>query len=310
MKNGSNADSDPTSAAFNGNIAQDAGAGIYLEAGSTLKLSGKPTFGEDEKPNNVIMGGYKELKNGNESVYGENTVRQDIYVSETGDIPASIVISGNLTGEDGSIEEGSIWVWADSEKHYKTMTPFAVIDSSKVRITEDNRETVGEMFKVFRNAQPDNLTENPLSQTPKYLYGVLKSGDNQYIYWYGVEGSARVMLVKVEKSGASYEALPRKTFTVFTDSAMINVAKGRRLDNSGKEEEISRENLQSGTGGAFFIGDLPKGRYYVKEEGVDGKHFEFAVNGNGVISISDFDSQNENAKQQKTLNLINNINNQ
>lgn len=285
---------------INGNTAATNGAGIYLTETAKLDLSGAPTFGDgtEGKPaNTVILTGYTDKKNGNESVYGDNKVRQDIYTTETDENPASIVVSGNLTGEDGSI-----WIWSESDKHDKTMTPFAVIDPSKLTITDANRETVGEMFKVFRNARDDVETENPLSQTPAYLYGMLKTDNNQYVYWYGIEGSAHVTLVKVLSSGTSYKALSGKTFTVYTDSSMTNKAKGTRLNSSGEEEVVTLENLPSGAGGAFFIGELSYGTYYVGESGVTG-YFEITIDEGGVVRITDTTTNPKTTVPVKTVNL-------
>ena len=308
---------------FNGNTAATSGPGIYLTEAAKLYLSGAPVFGDgtDGKPaNTVILTGYTDKKNGNESVYGDNKVRQDIYTTETGENPASIVISGELTGADGSI-----WVWADSNKHNQTMTPFAKIDTTKLTVPNDetDRADFAEMFKVFRNALPDDANGNPLTQTPPYLYGVLKTGDDQYVYWYGAEGSAHVMLVKVQQSGASYKALSGKTFTVYTDSSMTRPAVGKVINSAGQEVEIdlstglTREGktpdggapgadhingLTSGAGGAFFIGELSYGTYYVSESGVTG-YFEITIDEGGVVRITDTSTNPKTTTPVKTVKL-------
>lgn len=308
---------------FNGNTAATNGAGIYLTETAKLDLSGAPTFGDgtEGKPaNTVILTGYTDKKNGNESVYGDDKVRQDIYTTETDDNPASIVISGNLTGADGSI-----WIWADSNKHNQTMTPFAKIDTTKLTVPNDetDRADFAEMFKVFRNALPDDANGNPLTQTPPYLYGVLKTGDDQYVYWYGAEGSAHVMLVKVQQSGASYKALSGKTFTVYTDSSMTRPAVGKVINSAGQEVEIdlstglTREGktpdggapgadhingMTSGAGGAFFIGELSYGTYYVSESGVTG-YFEITIDEGGVVRITDTSTNPKTTTPVKTVKL-------
>ena len=113
------------------------------------------------------------------------------------------------------------------------------------------------------------------------------------------------MLVKVLRTGASYQALAEKSFTVYTDSRMTKVAKGIRLNSeTGAEEQILLSGLTSGAGGAFFIGYLNFGKYYVKEEGINDRHFEFAVDENGVIAIEDYGS--DDSVSVKTVELISN----
>lgn len=258
------------------------GAGIYLTESAKLFLSGNPVFGAGTEANSVIIDGYSAKKNGTESVYGDNKVRQDVYVTETGNNPASIVISGALTGDPGSI-----WVWAESEKHDKTLTPFAVIDTTKLTVpTDDDARAAFAGIKVFRNARDDIETENPTTQNPQYLYGILKSDNDLYVYWYGIEGSARVMLVKVLQNGSSYQPLEGRTFTVYTDSNMTRVAKGTVINDSGVEVEQTLENLTSGAGGAFFIGVMSYGTYYVKEDGISTQHFEITIDDGGVVTVS------------------------
>ncbi len=247
---------------------------------ATLYISGNPKFGEGDKANTVILNGYESKKNGGDSVYTGNEVRQDIYISEKHDnAPVSMVISGELTGD-----YGSIWVWAKYPEHYKVLKSFALVDNTKVPVTEANMENVGKMFKVFRNAQDDVATGNPLTQDPKYLYGVLKSGDTQHVYWYGTEGTAYVMLVKV--SASNYGVLEGRTFTVYRDKNLTSIAKGIELDNTGAEKDVELKDLKSGAGGAFFIGQMPYGTYYVKEDGVAG-YFEITIDIGGVVKITD-----------------------
>ena len=76
------------------------------------------------------------------------------------------------------------------------------------------------------------------------------------------------------------------------------------MQSDGTEKDITLSGLESGAGGAFFIGELAYGKYYVKESGVDGQHFEFAVNENGVITIKDYDDKKENPDPQKEVKLV------
>ena len=281
-----------TGGIINMNAVNDTGvgAGIYLDEDASLKLKGDPFFGGT----GVYNDGSINLTTGN---IQSGIARQDIFISgyaSTDDEDASansLVITGNITSGDGTI-----WVWAAESPHYKTLRQFAKY--------EDGVTNTATTLAAFRNARPDGDTGADLGG--QYLYGMTKTDDTgMNVFWYGVEGSAHVMLVKVKESGNSYKALGGKKFTVYTDDSMSKVAKGTILDNSGQEITVDLQNLSSGAGGAFFIGDLPNGRYYVKEEGVDGNHFEFAVNGNGVISISDYDAQTTDPERQKTLELVN-----
>ncbi|MBQ7614285.1 MAG: hypothetical protein IJU77_04515 [Butyrivibrio sp.] len=265
------------------------GAGIYLATDAdankrpVLYISGNPIFGEGANANTLEISGYAEKKNGTESAYTGNIVRQDIYIAETVDKPAAMVVNGDLTGA-----EGSIWVWTVSDKHYKTITPFAAFGTGVVYAKQPaaGQYSSGHL-KVFRNAQDDETTQNPKSQTPKYLYGILNPSDADYVYWYGVEGKARVMLVKVQDQGSSYKALSGKTFTVYTNSTMTDIAKGKVLNSTtGAEEELQLQNLASGAGGAFFIGELSNGTYYIKENGATG-HFEIRIENDGVVDPAD-----------------------
>ena len=189
---------------------------------------------------------------------------------------------------------GTIWVWAEKLPHYKTLEQFA-------RYTAGVEDPVSTLA-VFRNAQPDDLTGE--SQVGEYLHGTTKSDDTGgNVFWHGIEGSAHVMLVKVLKSGASYQALSGRSFTVYTDSGMNSIANGTQLDDNGEEKTIPLEGLSSGAGGAFFIGELAYGKYYIKETGVNG-HFEFAVNENGVITIEDYDGNTEDQDPLKEVRLV------
>ena len=260
------------------------GAGIYLANGSTLELSGAPSFGTSTAYNSIykdrsnVAGDLTGKKNGDVTYQSEH---QDIYLEETGDNPASIKITGTLTGANGSI-----WVWAASDKHNKTMTPFAVIDTSKVSITDANRETVSEMFKVFRNALPDDDSDNPISQTPKYLYGMLKDGDNNYVYWYGIEGSRKVILRKVD---STYASVSGKTFNVYKGTSTTAYEVKDKETNTS--ETLNSTNLQSLDSGVFWIGTLPYG-WYIIEETDPHRYFYLVVTENGTYGTLDASNNN------------------
>ena len=163
------------------------GAGIYLEEGSTLKLSGKADFGsgnfKDETLNDKTNGGQTYEK-----------PRQDIFIagyqgtvggagSDKDDpkMATSIVVSGPLVsgydtnGEplkdgDGNIIPASIWVWAEEpvqqtgesvadfelrkeNNHYEQLKQFAVLDDSLLKDGTNGEKII----------DPDKLTDAQLS---------------------------------------------------------------------------------------------------------------------------------------------------
>ena len=114
------------------NSSDGDGAGIYLKSGSTLELSGSPNFGgKGTTVGGRIVYTTGNFKNGTliAKTNGEMAylkARQDIYLEEANENnPQSIRIVGNLSGDDGSI-----WVWAESAYHNKTMMPFAKLSDN------------------------------------------------------------------------------------------------------------------------------------------------------------------------------------
>ena len=140
------------------------GAGVYLAEGSTMNISGDPSFS-----NNTVAFDDTNAMNGLEPVYSSGKAEQDIYIAGYSDTDASSLhVTGNLTGNPGSI-----WVWASNEPHYKQSKQFAVMDGGTYT-----------GLNVFRNAQKDTETEKPLNTMPKYLYGVTRGSDGK-VYWSG-----------------------------------------------------------------------------------------------------------------------------
>jgi len=175
------------------------GAGIYVGTGGVLRLSGSPDFGgkgTDSFGNiNPLTGNTKNgnliAKTNGGQVY--EAARQDIYIPETGEAPVSIILDGSLTGE-----EGSIWVWAEDQKHYAMLKPFASIKSGTVSKAS---------YLVFRNARTDDIT---LCGEDGYLTG--NSGANAlYIYW---TGGLDVLFKKTDGFG---EALGGAAFSLYED---------------------------------------------------------------------------------------------
>ena len=138
------------------------GACIYLEEGATMYIKGNPTFS-----NNMISVDFSSATNGGEAYPDSGAkAQQDIYINGyTYRTAESLVVTGNLTGA-----EGSIYVWASDMPHYRQGNQFAVFAS------DVDTDTV----KVFRNARTDGDTANT---TNGYLRGTTKNDGK--IYWNG-----------------------------------------------------------------------------------------------------------------------------
>ncbi len=173
-----------------GNSCTGDGAGIHLAAGSTLNLSGSPSFGSNfSSKGGLVQSG--DLNGGEAS--DDSGARQDIYLAETGTDPASLRVTGSI----GSAQ-GSIWVWADQAEHFEMLKPFAVITGTVSAGT----------YTAFRNARPDRDTH--CSST--YLTGQ-KGSNASYIYW---SGGYDVTFRKTDGSGA---VLKGAVFTLYKDAA-------------------------------------------------------------------------------------------
>ena len=240
------------------------GPAIYLENGSKLYVSGNPKFGSGDRANTVSMPGYADKKNGGDSVYEGNLVRQDIYLNESGSgDPACIVVTSNITSGDGSI-----WVWASEDKRYKQTMPFAIADPDAV-LNEDN-------LKAFRNARDDDTVENT---TDTYLYGSFDGGDAEdnvsIIYWTGAKGGRKVVLRKVKGSGRTPQS--GKTFNIYKGASRT------AYRPKGQADRLS--GLESQPSGIIWIGELTNGWYIIEEDNGENnpnKYFYVIVTNNAV----------------------------
>ncbi|MDO5476173.1 MAG: SpaA isopeptide-forming pilin-related protein [Eubacteriales bacterium] len=233
------------------------GAGIYLEQTSRLRLSGSPDFGGtglDIADN--IVNDKGNLKDG--TLVGKNNggktyehARQDIFLAEAEESPASLILEGNLTGDPGSI-----WVWAAEQVHYETMKPFARLDPAPGTGTIS-----GASYAVFRNARPDTET---LCPGDTYLSG--SSGENpDWIYW---SGGFDVLFRKVDGFG---NALPDAEFGLYTDPACEETdaytaggeaVRVRSADGTDQYQDRTGTTLPKGT---VLFENVPAGIYYLKE---------------------------------------------
>lgn len=189
------------------------GAGVYVSAKATLSISGDPNFGGPGVSQDGTLNGYvgnfagalTEQTNG-QADYPK--ARQDIYLAEKDQDPASLVITDNLTGKPGSI-----WVWAESENHYEMVKPFAVIDSSS--------EIKADTYAVFRNAREDSVT----LCAGDYLTG--QTGANAaFVYW---TGGLDVKFIKIDGYN---KQLPDAEFTLYSGIECTDAQVCKRKDKA------------------------------------------------------------------------------
>lgn len=154
------------------------GAGIYLAEGARLNMEGSPSFVKDDATNSLTdttnaYPGDPAKTNGQQEVYTDGKVRQDIYMkgyanvtsgdTTTETLATSIVVTGAL-----DVDPGSIWVWAAAQSHYRMLTQFAVfgggavqeetVEGEKIHTLTLSEEDLVKTYAAFRNAQADLLT--------------------------------------------------------------------------------------------------------------------------------------------------------
>ena len=197
--------------------------------------------------------------------------RQDIFIAgyesadDTDKSAASLVIDGAI----GS-GAGTIWVWAAELPHYKSLCQFAKYTSDVTQLENT--------LKAFRNAWPDSET----GAAEQYLYGVAREDDpdGNNVFWYGVEGSRRVILRKVDGSFSPFSA----TFAIHRGT--VDGAKVSGTDVEGNENV---DTFPSENSGVFFIGDLSYGTYVIEETSGPGagRTFVISVDKEGVGYLKD-----------------------
>ena len=245
-----------TGGTINRNESDGNGAGIFLTSGAVLELSGSPSFGgkgTDVGGNITALNGnfrdqtYIGKKNGGKTY---EKPRQDIYIEETGTAPASIVLTGDLTAE-----AGSVWVFAEHLNHYAMMKPFA-------RITAD--ELNGAAYAAFRNAQPDDVTN---CGGDSYLSG--STGEKPaYVYW---SGGFDISFRKTDGFG---NPMAGAVFTLYTD-ALCNTAYMQGGNPASAESADGTDQFKDKTGetlekGQVLFESIPAGVYYMKEKAPEG----------------------------------------
>ena len=241
-----------TGGSVNHNESVGNGAGIYLDVDSTLKLSGAPNFGGTgtnvsgnitTANGNFKTGALVAKLNGGKDY---TRARQDIFLAEGNENPASIMLTDNLKGP-----AGSIWIWADNVIHYRMMMPFATIDK--------NGGISPESYSIFRNARTDDLT---LCEGDTYLTGSAGKVKN-FVYWTGG------FTIQFKKVNEDKEPLTGATFGLYTDEmcqtpfmqdskdATANAADGTNAYKDAKGNRLDK--------GVVLFRKIPTGTFYLKE---------------------------------------------
>jgi len=272
-----------------GNVATNNGGGVFIDSNvkAVMELSGSPDFGgqmigADGKLNfndaygklvanisrkssnndatmnaNATNGGqqYPEVENGVR--YG----RQDIYIagnSGEGAAREALRLTGSI-----SAPEGSIWVWAEKDKHYKADKQFAVYTT----------ESVPGGLDAFRNARDDKTISGDTLNN--YLSGV--TGENKYWIYWGVpeKGSRKVMIRKVN---TAYTPVSGREFTLYKGSS----SEAYKPPN----ESQTVKDKTSKASGVIWIGELPYG-WYIIEETTPHKFFYLVVTAEGTYGTSE-----------------------
>ena len=253
------------------------GAGIYLTAGSTLYLSGDPSFGgtdcvtQDElgsgkavddlkgTDGNFVRMDFKkgeELTNGGKQYRKDGDsylVRQDIFLAGTADFLGSINVTDSITSGNGTI-----WVWADNDKHYEMLKQFAVFSGNGTNLSDNVKAST---MRAFRNARPDSDT----ICGGEYLTGQ-KGEEQNWIYW---TGGFDIQFKKIDGFG---NALSGAVFTLYEaayDSTTNTIVMGSATDRTatssdGNIPDPNNPGVMLPVGTVLFE-KVPTGVYYMRE---------------------------------------------
>ena len=261
------------------NVSTGNGAGIYVEENASLSLSGKVRFGvpgveEDGSIDPYAYGNYSEVSLAPESKNGGKVytkARQDIYIAEAEkDAPASVTLGGSL--DQTYAKAGSIWVWAENEKHYVTLKPFAVI-----------KGTVDEpTYAAFRNARTDDLT---LCGGDTYLTGQQGESAN-LMYW---SGGVDVTFLKVDGFGTT---LADAEFTLYYDKACSEPLKQKGEDAVAVSADGVNDKDRKGNilpKGTVLFENIPVGIFFLKEtsapQGYENNNIYVALVGEANLTV-------------------------
>ena len=226
------------------------GAGIYLAEGSTLNISGDPSFGgadtDEEGSFNPAAGNLltTNLPSGSTNGGKEYTnARQDIYIAGYNGTEAG---SLNVTGEISS-GTGAIWVWAEygtsthvNNDHIHKDDQFGLIADGVTATT----------FDAFRDARVD--ADSLAGSSP--LYGIMSSTNTKHVIW-GKIGGADVIFVKTDGYG---DELQGAKFSIYNDLACTEI-----VNITPKVGSSTTEATSDDEGKVEFR--APVGVYYMKE---------------------------------------------
>lgn len=259
-----------TGGTIHGCTASISGGGIYLSGtdgvgSAKLRLSGTLAFAN----NNVLDWSYAGATNGNESVFDDGKVRQDVYVRVSQGTPAdSILLTGNVAAD-----AGSIWVWVESDRHCKEGQQFAVA-----------ADGVGaESYKIFRNARTDVDTSN---DSLGYLTGA-SGAVEKWVYWSSSRPSVRVAMHKVDKDGNA--ALDGAIFAMLRENGTSRetlVFKGlaKPVDTVRTVAVSSRgASLNLEYGSTYYLEETTSPEGYAPKEG---SYIQVAVDAQGQVVVA------------------------
>jgi hypothetical protein len=286
------------SSTFTSNTAAEEGGAVYVESGSSVTLRGttirsnsaslgSAIYGEDNAAITVINGrisdniaadenngGAINVEGAGSRIYfgGSPYVFNNKYARDNTE-QRNVVLSIDLneiiwTTEDG-LEGGTIGIY--------------VIDGNNSAIYSAHGVAT-KPFGTFGDANRMN-PEVFVNDRNQELNGIRKEDGDVLIYWNGTEGSRKVILRKV--SSGNYQALPEKTFTVYTDRNKNSIAKG-----TVNGETVDLRDLPSMASGVFWIGELPYGTYYIFEDD-PAKMFVLTVDKDGAGYLNEGKYKNE-----------------
>lgn len=212
------------------------GAGIYVSSDARLNISGNIDFGGTGVVGNTLSttaGNFKTdaLNGATNGAMAYPKGRQDIYLVEDGEAPATLYVTGELTGGDGTI-----WVWAQYRSHYEMMMPFAVYTPTGT----PSEKTL----HAFRNAREDSLT----SCGGEYLTGQVGTEPN----WIAWTGGVDVEFQKIDGYG---DALSGAEFTLYTDQNCT----------TAYEHNGNAVKARSNEDGTVMFEKVSNGIYFMKE---------------------------------------------
>lgn len=276
------------------------GAGVFVEKGGVLGLTGNVSFGGagataeaiDDAVGNFATG----VSLGADDTNGQlayTRARQDIYLAGHAD-DGKALTSLELTGDLDNVPAGSIWVWAEGNdntqtNHYYMLKQFAVLANT---FTGTVSETT---YQAFRNARADVDTDCGA----EYFTG--QDGDDidgkRCVYW---TGGYDVSFLKVDGydkplAGATFQLYKEyeseQTNTPYEKGGKLVTATssdGKDATNFPDPDDSTKAQAE---GTVLFSKIAPK-TYYMIETSTpqgyeDGKVtiYKLTVNSNGTSKI-------------------------